>query len=348
VPLRDRRSWNEARASELNDVKSIELKCVDEPWEFPRNSTLLVIALGGNALIRRGERGTFEEHLINVRNTARRIADIVEIGYKVVVTHGNGPQVGNLLIQQERAIDEVPPLPLDALNAATEGWIGYIIQQALDNEFRSRGLGLKAVTLVTQVLVDPEDPAFRNPTKFVGPVLDEGRARELLARGIAVKYDVSRGWRRVVPSPTPKEVVEVEAIRRLLEDSFVPIVVGGGGVPVVSVGGELRGVEAVIDKDLASQVLANELNADVLMMLTDVEEVYLNYGTPNQRPLGRVVPADVALKYLREGHFPPGSMGPKVEAAIRFVKRGGKRAIIAHLDKALEALRGCSGTHIIP
>lgn len=311
------------------------------------NSVLIVIALGGNALVRKGERGTFEDHLRNVRMTAKRIVDIVEMGHKVVVTHGNGPQVGNMLIQQERASDEVPPLPLDALNAATEGWIGYIIQQSLDNELHRRGFKLKAVTLITQVLVDPDDPAFKNPTKFIGPVLDEDKAKRLSAAGIAVKYDVARGWRRVVPSPSPIGVVEVEAVKRLLENSILPIVAGGGGVPVVS-RGELEGVEAVIDKDLASQVLANELGADVLMLLTDVEEVYLDYGTPMQRPLGRRVPADLAIKYLREGHFQPGNMGPKVEAAVKFVKSGGKEAIIAHLDQAVEALKGLAGTHIVP
>lgn len=311
----------------------------------------LVIALGGNAILQPGQKGTFEEQIENVKITCKGIADLIEKGYRVVLTHGNGPQVGNILIQQEEGKTKVPAMPLDVCGAQSQGLIGYMFQQSLSNELSRRGLGKTVVSLITQTVVDPEDPAFRNPSKPVGPFYTQEEAKRLAEeKGYVVKEDAGRGYRRVVPSPDPKTIVESKAIKALVEAGVIVICTGGGGIPVrlsVREGtSEISGVEAVIDKDLGAERLAHEVKADLLMILTDVEVVYLNYKEPNQRALREVTVAQ-AKEFLAEGHFRAGSMEPKVKAAIRFMENGGKRAIISSLEKLNEALEGKTGTHFV-
>ncbi|ACB07996.1 carbamate kinase [Candidatus Korarchaeum cryptofilum] len=307
--------------------------------------SLLTIALGGNALLQYGQKGTFEEQLANARVTAKQIVEFIKRGYKVVVTHGNGPQVGAILLQQEAGSSQVPAMPLHACGAMSQGLIGYMIQQSLINELRKAGIDMPVATVVTQVLVDRNDRAFRNPTKFIGPWYSEEEAKEKDKLGWVMKYDVGKGWRRVVPSPDPIKQVEIEAIRRMVDSGIIVIASGGGGIPVVDEE-ELEGVDAVIDKDLAGERLASSLGAEIFMILTDVEKVAINFKKENQRFLD-VLTLEEARKYYEEGHFPPGNMGPKVLAAIRFVERTGKTAIITSLDKAIDALDGKTGTRIV-
>lgn len=309
-------------------------------------NNLITVALGGNALLQYGQKGTFEEQLANARTTAKQIVELMRRGYRVVITHGNGPQVGAILLQQEAGAPQVPPMPLHACGAMSQGLIGYMIQQSLINELRRAGINAPVATVVTQVLVDRRDQAFRNPTKFIGPWYSEEEAKEKSRLGWVMKYDVGKGWRRVVPSPDPLKQVEIEAIRRMVEAGIVVIASGGGGIPVVD-DGELEGVDAVIDKDLAGERLASSLGSDIFMILTDVEKVALNFKKENQKFLD-VISLEGAKRYYEEGHFPPGNMGPKVLAAIRFVERTGKIAIITSLDKAVDALDGKTGTRIVP
>ncbi len=307
----------------------------------------LVIALGGNALLPPGEARSFDAMRIRVAQSARTIADVAEDA-RLVVTHGNGPQVGNLLLQAEAARAQVAPPPLDVLVAQTQAQLGYLLQQAVQNELTRRGHPDRVVTLVTQVVVDADDPAFDDPTKPVGPAItSETEAMLKRAKGWRLTTDPRGGWRRTVPSPRPLEIVEAEAIRHLVELGFLVIATGGGGVPVVRDSGRLRGVEAVIDKDLASAVLALALRADRLVLATDVEGVALHYGKPEQRFVDRMT-VEHARRYLKEGHFPPGSMGPKVEAAIDFAAATGKEAIITDTGKLVAALAGDAGTHVVP
>ncbi len=307
--------------------------------------SLLTIALGGNALLQYGQKGTFEEQLANARLTAKQIVELIKRGYKVVITHGNGPQVGAILLQQEAGSSQVPAMPLHACGAMSQGLIGYMIQQSLINELRKAGIDMPVVTVITQVLVDRNDRAFKNPTKFIGPWYSEEEAKEKDKLGWVMKYDVGKGWRRVVPSPDPIKQVEIEAIRRMVDSGIIVIASGGGGIPVVDEK-ELEGVDAVIDKDLAGERLASSLGAEVFMILTDVEKVAINFKKENQKFLDTLT-LEEAKKYYEEGHFPPGNMGPKVLAAIRFVERTGKTAIITSLDKATDALDGKTGTRII-
>lgn len=308
----------------------------------------IVVALGGNAILKPKQIGTIEEQIENVSLTANQIAEMVFRGYEVIVTHGNGPQVGNILLQNEEAYKAagIPAMPLDVCGSQSQGLIGYIIQRCLGNELRKRQIKRDVVTLVTQVLVSLDDPAFENPTKPIGPFYTPARAERLRQqRGYVMKEDASRGYRRVVPSPDPKAIVEREAIRRLVDDGVVVIASGGGGIPVVhSDSGMLRGVEAVIDKDLAGQRLALDLGADTFLILTDVERVALDYARPGQRFIDKATTSEMR-EWQAQGHFSPGSMGPKVTAAIRFVESGGSRAIITSLDQAIAALDG-AGTHI--
>ena len=308
---------------------------------------LVVIALGGNAILQPGQRGTAEEQLENVRATCRQIITLLEEGYRVVLTHGNGPQVGNIIIQNQ-ATDAVPAMPMDVCGAESQGMIGYMMQQSLHNEMVRRGMGPRPVaSIVTQTVVAADDPAFRKPTKPVGPFYDEDYARKRMAEGETWVEDAGRGWRKVVPSPDPKEIVELDVIRQLVRDHAIVICTGGGGIPVVrEPDGTLRGVEAVIDKDLAGERLATGLGADVFMILTDVPAVAVDYGRPTQRFLSRLTLSE-ARALQKEGHFKPGSMGPKVEACCRFVEAGGKRAVIASLVQALDALGGRAGTEIV-
>ncbi|WP_297067831.1 carbamate kinase [Thermococcus sp.] len=309
----------------------------------------VVIALGGNAILQRGQKGTYEEQMANVMETAKQIVDIILKGdYEVVITHGNGPQVGALLLHMDAGQQTygIPAQSMDVAGAMTQGQIGYMIGQALINELKRRGIHKPAATIVTQTLVDKNDPAFQNPSKPVGPFYDEETAKKLAKeKGWVVVEDSGRGWRRVVPSPDPKGHVEAPVIVDLVEKGFIVIASGGGGVPVIEENGRLKGVEAVIDKDLAGERLAEEVNADVFMILTDVNGAAINYGKPTERWLGEVT-AEELRKYYEEGHFRKGSMGPKVLAAIRFIEWGGERAVIASLDRAVEALEGRTGTQV--
>ncbi|AEK73485.1 carbamate kinase-like carbamoyl phosphate synthetase [Thermococcus sp. 4557] len=310
----------------------------------------VVIALGGNAILQRGQKGTYEEQMANVMKTAKQIVDIILDGdYEVVITHGNGPQVGALLLHMDagQATHGIPAQPMDVAGAMTQGQIGYMIQQAIRNELKRRGIDRPVATIVTQTIVDKNDPAFQHPSKPVGPFYDEETAKKLAEeKGWVVVEDSGRGWRRVVPSPDPIGHVEAEIIQDLVEKGFIVITSGGGGVPVIEEDGKLRGVEAVIDKDLAGERLAEEVKADIFMILTDVNGAAVNFGKPDERWLGKVAVEELR-KYYEEGHFKKGSMGPKVLAAIRFVEWGGERAVIAALDRAVEALEGKTGTQVI-
>lgn len=307
----------------------------------------IVIALGGNALLDPKTNGSVADQIRTIERSCTKIAQVIARGHRVVITHGNGPQVGNLLIQQEEAKGLVPPLPLDVCGAMTQGQLGYLIQQKLREALAQLGIAKPVVTVVTQVQVDRNDPAFADPTKPIGPFYSERERPALEQKGYVLKR-VGKGvkpWRRVVASPEPKDIVEIESIKELTEAGSIVIACGGGGVPVVREDGRWRGVEAVIDKDLASALLAEELGAEILLILTDVERVALHFGTPQQVFLEKLSVSE-ARKYLLEGHFPAGSMGPKVEAAIRFIEGGGEHAYITSLEKALEALEGRAGTEV--
>ncbi len=307
----------------------------------------VVIALGGNAFIQKGQRGTAEEQWSNVYRAMKQIADIIERGYKVVLTHGNGPQVGNILEWMEALRDKIPALPMDIAGAMTQGWIGYMIQQALANELRKRSVEKKIVSIVNQILVNKDDEAFKNPTKYVGPYYTEEEAKNIMeVKKWIMKQDPRGGWRRVVPSPSPVDNLEKEAIKTLVENGFIVVASGGGGIPVVNDDGEIRGTEAVIDKDLAGELLASLIEADYFIILTDVEGAMINYGSKNMKILRRVT-VEQMEKYYSEGHFPPGSMGPKVLAAIKFIRNGGRKAAIGHLYKALDLLEERAGTIIV-
>lgn len=308
----------------------------------------VLIALGGNAILQRGQKGTAAEQMDNVKNTAYQIVRMIEAGYEVVVTHGNGPQVGAILIQNELGSRAVPAMPMDVCGSETQGFIGYMFCQSLRNAMAEKGLlGKEPICLVTQVEVSPEDPAFKNPTKPVGPFYSEEEARRRIAEtGESWVEDAGRGWRRVVPSPDPSHIVEKEAIKSLIAGGAVVVASGGGGIPVVRDEDKTyRGIEAVIDKDLAGERLAQEVNADILMILTDVPRVAIDFRGPNERWIEDTSITEME-RFESEGHFKAGSMGPKVKAALRFVRNGGQRSIIARLDEALEALEGRAGTQI--
>lgn len=307
----------------------------------------IVLALGGNAILQAGQRGTYQEQQENIRLAASAVALLVHEGHRVVVTHGNGPQVGNLLIQQEEAASVVPPMPLSVCGALTQGMLGYLFQQELTNALRRLGQNAPVVTVVTQTEVKADDPAFRNPAKPVGPYYGRPMAEAALAKGWRMMEDRARGgWRRLVPSPWPVAIVEREAILHLVQQGALVVASGGGGVPVVRrADGQLEGVDAVIDKDLAGYRLAVDVQADLFMILTDVPKVAIRFGTPQQENLGTITTAALRA-YQQEGHFKAGSMGPKVEAALRFAEAGG-RAIIASLQEALAAVEGVAGTQIV-
>jgi carbamate kinase len=313
---------------------------------------LAVVAVGGNSLITDKKHPDVPHQWDAVRETCRHLADMIEDGWTLVVTHGNGPQVGYILRRNELAAHEVHPTPLDVIGADTQGSIGYMLQQALRNELNSRGIDKPVVSVVTQVLVDQEDPGFKNPSKPIGGFLEEADARKFEAEGWQVVEDAGRGWRRVVASPIPLEVVEQDAIQTLTDAGNIVIAVGGGGIPVVqNKKGELRelsGVYAVIDKDRATALLAKELDADLLLISTAVEKVALNFGKPDEKWLDSMTLAE-AKQYLAEGtHFAPGSMAPKIEAVINFLENGGKKALITDPANIARALRGETGTFIVP
>ncbi|RMH81464.1 MAG: carbamate kinase [Calditrichaeota bacterium] len=308
----------------------------------------MVVALGGNAITREYEEGNIYEQFANTRQSLEGVLELIKLGHRVLITHGNGPQIGNYMIRVEESSDLVPTLPLGIMVADTEGGMGYMIEQCLQNEMHDMGIRREVACVVTQVLVDKDDPALKNPTKFVGPFYPKEKVEELRERrGWIIKEDPGRGFRRVVPSPKPKGIVERNVIRLLVENEVVVIAAGGGGVPVyIEDTGWLEGIDAVIDKDLASAVLANDIGADELMILTGVERVALNFGKPDQRFLDHLTVAE-ARRYLEEGHFPAGSMGPKIEAAINFLEGGGRRVVITSIEKSVEAAYGRAGTVIV-
>jgi carbamate kinase len=309
----------------------------------------ILVALGGNAILRHKEKGTKEEQFENVRETCRHLVALMKRGYRIAITHGNGPQVGDILLKNELSKHVLPPMPLDVCGAESQGMIGYMLQQSMYNEMRAAGIYRPIATFLTQVVVDRGDPAFRSPSKPIGPYYTAMEASKLREeKGWVVENDSGRGYRRVVPSPQPIEIVEKDAIVGLCDQESVIIAGGGGGIPVIrNDAGDLEGVEAVIDKDLSAALLARLISADVLLILTDVEKVSLNFGRPNQQELA-TLSAGQAEAFLNDGHFPPGSMGPKIESAIAFVRTGGERAIITTPEHALSALEGTSGTTILP
>ena len=306
-----------------------------------------VVAVGGNALIKDKNKKTVEDQFDAAKETMGHIAKMIADGWNVVLTHGNGPQVGFILRRSELALGELHPVPLDYCGADTQGAIGYMFQKALVNHFYQFGIDKHAVTVVTMVEVDKDDPAFENPTKPIGSFLDEETAEERMAEGKSFVEDAGRGWRQVVPSPKPMRIVEVDAIESLVHAGFVVIATGGGGIPVVEKeSGGLIGIEAVIDKDFASALLANKINADLLLISTAVEKVALNFNTPDEIWLDQITVSE-AKRYLAEGHFAPGSMKPKIEACIEFLERGGEKALITDPENIPRALKGETGTWIV-
>jgi len=313
-----------------------------------RKKKTAVVALGGNAISRKGEEDTIPNQFRNTNQSLSGIVELIKSGYNLAITHGNGPQVGNAILRVEHARGKAPILPLQICVADTEGGMGYMVEQCLKNRLRKERIKREVVTIVTQVVVDQGDPSIKDPTKFIGQFYSKKEAKEFAKkRGWVVKEDSKRGWRRVVPSPLPLEIVEKNTIKSLVKDGIVVIAAGGGGIPVCQRDdGNLEGVDAVIDKDRASAVLARDIGAELLLILTGVEKVALHFGTLLQRDLDKMVLSE-AKKYLKERHFPAGSMGPKIEAAIQFLESGGKEIIITSIDKAFESVKGKAGTKIL-
>ena len=339
------------RFEPIDSTPSFDLD-VEAPqfWGTPREKPLCMIALGGNALKPPDTEGTFTEQMDAVERTAGCLVEVMQAGYKVVLTHGNGPQVGSLLLQQEQG--EPPGQPLEICGAMTQGQIGYMLSQQMYRKLEQQWKHIPVACLVTQTVIDPEDPALENPTKPVGPFVDADRAEEMREAGMTVRKvrdTGDRDFRRVVPSPEPKGIVEETPVKRLIDQRDLVICGGGGGVPVARERGEIDGYDAVVDKDRLTQVIGHTLDANYLVILTDEDGVYLDYGTPDQRRLDRVTATELK-EHHEAGEFPEGSMGPKVEAAIRFVEGDSRRertAIIAALDDALDALAGEAGTRIV-
>jgi len=309
---------------------------------------IVLVAMGGHAFMQKGEKGTIDDHERNADAIGAVIMSLVERDYQVVITHGNGPQVGTLLLQNEIARNEAPSMPLDVLVAMTEGSLGYILQQSLLNHLRQKEIRRYVVTVVTQVLVDEADPAFQNPSKPIGPFLSREEAeRRRSELGWNVTEDSARGWRRLVPSPAPIKVIQRHMIRDAARAGHIVVACGGGGIPIkTDRDGRYAGIEAVIDKDLTSSVLASDIGADLFVILTAVPQVFVEFGKPSQRPLGAVTLEEIE-DLQRAGHFPPGSMGPKIEAVIRYLKAGGKRALITDPASLPLALEGRAGTHLV-
>ncbi|MGC9358130.1 MAG: carbamate kinase [Anaerolineae bacterium] len=310
-----------------------------------------VIAIGGNSLIKDKQHQTVEDQYEAAGETAHHIANMIEAGWDVAIGHGNGPQVGFILRRSEISakVAGMHEVPLDACGADTQGAIGYALQQNLDNEFRQRKMEKSVATVVTQVLVNKDDPAFENPSKPIGGFMEKDEAQKRASEeGWTVVEDAGRGWRRVVPSPLPEEIIELGAVKTLLDNGICAITVGGGGIPVIrNEEGYLEGIAAVIDKDFASSLLAQAINADLFLISTAVEKICLNFNTPEQEAIDEMTVSE-AEKYLEEGHFAEGSMAPKVRAIIRYLKAGGKKAIVTDPAHIMEALEGKTGTHIIP
>ena len=313
------------------------------------NGKVAVVAVGGNSLILDKDHQTVADQYDAACKTMVHVADMIEQGYNVVLTHGNGPQVGFILLRSEIARSQIHDVPLDSCGADTQGAIGYNFQMALGNEFKKRNINKPVVTVVTQVLVDKNDKSFKNPSKPIGSFYSEEEAKERMAKDKwEMVEDAGRGWRRVVASPLPLEIIEENAIKALTEKGFCVVAVGGGGIPVVKdENGMLKGAAAVIDKDFASSLLASNINADVFIVSTAVEKACLNFGKPEQKSLDKVTVGELE-KYCEEGHFKPGSMLPKCQAIINFIKNGGKHAIITNPENLAKAVRGEAGTHVYP
>jgi len=308
----------------------------------------MVLAIGGNSLIHSGEKGTIDEQLANARRVAAQIVHLIRNGYHMVLTHGNGPQVGAELLLSERATGVVPRHPLDVCDACTQGEMGYLLQLALHSELKQARLHVPVATIVTQCVVSPGDPAMKNPSKPVGRFYTRAEAEERRRQyDWTILMDADRGYRRVVPSPHPREIIELEAIQHLFKSGVLVIACGGGGIPVAWINGLLVGVEAVIDKDLASSLLASKLGVETFVIATDTDYVYLDYKKSSQRPLLRI-DVEQFERHFQAGQFPPGSMGPKVESVLRFLRGGGREAIIASVDDLFAAVVGAAGTHVLP
>ena len=308
----------------------------------------MLLAIGGNSLIRAGEKGTIAEQRANAQRTAVQVVGLIRAGYQLVLTHGNGPQVGAQLLRSERGASQVPGHPLDVCGASTQGEIGYLLEQALQTELQHAGLHVPVTTVLTQSLVSLDDPSMQHPSKPIGPFYSRVDAEERQRLfGWEIVEDAARGYRRVVPSPDPIDIVELEVIRNLVEQGVLVIACGGGGIPVVWRNGNLEGVEAVIDKDRASALLAARLGTDLFVISTDTDYVYLDYKKPTQRPLFRLG-VDELEQYARAGHFPPGNMGPKVESAVQFLRAGGREVVITSNSHLCEAVAGRAGTHVVP
>ncbi|MGB8951849.1 MAG: carbamate kinase [Candidatus Aminicenantales bacterium] len=308
---------------------------------------LALIAFGGNALLPENQRGLQEEQMKNAQKAAKFIVHIVKKGYELIVVHGNGPQVGNLLIQMEEGITKIPPFTLEICDAMTEGGMGFMLEKAIMNELRKNSIDKEIASLITQVVVDRNDSAFENPTKPIGPFYTKYRA-QMLAREKKWKMveDAGRGYRKVVPSPKPIDIIPKRIIHDLVKAERIVIAAGGGGIPVIIDGrGFFKGVEAVIDKDFAASLIAREVKADLFIILTTIERVYLNYGKPDQTEISRMT-IDQAREYLNQGQFPPGSMGPKIMAAIEYIQNGGREVIITSASHLKRALMNRSGTII--
>jgi len=306
-----------------------------------------VVALGGNAITREFEEGNIYQQVANTRRSLVGVADLIQKDYLLAVTHGNGPQVGNALIRVEESRHKVPPIPLGVLVADLEGGMGYMIAQSLQNKLHLRGIKREVAIIVAQVIIDRNDPSIRNPTKFVGPFYHEHEVKELEKnRNWVIKYDEGRGWRRVVPSPIPLQIVEKNVIKELVDNGIIVITVGGGGIPVyIEEDGTFEGVNGVVDKDRSAAILARDIGAHELYIMTAVEKVSLNYRRPNQVDLDMLTIAD-AKKYLAEGQFPKGNMGPKIESAINFIESGGEVCIITSTERMTDAINGKTGTRV--
>ena len=304
-----------------------------------------VVAVGGNALILDKNRQDVEHQIEAVRETSKHIVNMIQQGWNVIVTLGNGPQVGFILRRNELAALELHTTPFDVIGADTQGSIGYMLQQAIGNELRRKGINRPVATIVTQTVVDKDDPAFHKPEKGIGGFMDEDKARKFEAEGWTVAEDAGRGWRRLIASPIPRRIVEQEAIQSLVAQGAIVIAVGGGGIPVVEADGELKGARAVIDKDRATSLLASAIDADLLLISTAVEKVAINFNTPQQQWLDRMS-MEEAKRYMAEGHFKPGSMKPKIEAVIDFLSKGGEQALITDPPNIVRALNGETGTWI--
>ncbi|MGI9533453.1 MAG: carbamate kinase [Thermodesulfobacteriota bacterium] len=309
---------------------------------------LAVLAIGGNAFTNENGNDSYDDQLSRTKKMCTELVKLVKQGYRIIVTHGNGPQIGNLLIQQESAPELVPPMPIEVCDAMTQGQIGYMIVQTLRNHLKKNNIDKHVAAILTQVVVDQRDEAFRNPTKFIGPFFNKKTADLLInERKWEMKKDSNRGFRRVVPSPKPVDIVEKKEITEMIKKDFIVVAGGGGGIPVIrKKNGELKGVGAVIDKDLVSQKLATLTKAKTLIIVTPVDQVALHFGTPRQKNIKKMT-VDEAKRYLEEGHFPPGSMGPKMQAAIKFLEEGGDRVLITSVKSTIRALERKSGTEIV-